>query len=79
VKGWNPIDPQVAGKLLDQVAHQATPEYQDQKLCQHDLCEVRHHRPDTGSHPGHLCRIGLDRILDGSAELIRMKNGKSEN
>ena len=32
VKGWNPIDPQVAGKLLDQVVHQAAPVYQDQKL-----------------------------------------------
>jgi DNA-binding NarL/FixJ family response regulator len=32
VKGWNPIDPQVAGKLLDQVAQQATPVYQDQKI-----------------------------------------------
>jgi DNA-binding NarL/FixJ family response regulator len=27
------------------------------KSCQHDLCEVRRHRPDTGSHPRHPCRI----------------------
>jgi len=32
VKGWNPIDPQVAGKLLDQVAHQSLSHQQDQKL-----------------------------------------------
>jgi len=32
VKGWNPIDPQVAGKILDQVAHQSSSPQQDQKL-----------------------------------------------
>ena len=32
VKGWNPIDPKVAGKILDQVTHQSTPPQQDQKL-----------------------------------------------
>lgn len=32
VKGWNPIDPQVAGKILDHVTHQASPSYPDQKL-----------------------------------------------
>ncbi len=31
-KGWNPIDPQVAGKLLDRVVHQTAPAVQDQKL-----------------------------------------------
>ncbi len=31
-KGWNPIDPQVAGKILDQVAHQDAPIVPDQKL-----------------------------------------------
>lgn len=31
-KGWNPIDPQVAGKILKQVAHQAAaPDLPDQK------------------------------------------------
>lgn len=35
VKGWNPIDPQVAGKLLDQVAHQSSSHQQDQKLISH--------------------------------------------
>jgi two-component system, NarL family, response regulator LiaR len=32
VKGWNPIDPQVAGKILDQVTHRPSPSYPDQKL-----------------------------------------------
>lgn len=32
VRGWNPIDPQIAGKILDHVAHQPTPPYPDQKL-----------------------------------------------
>lgn len=32
VKGWNPIDPQVAGKILARVAHQAALPQQDQKL-----------------------------------------------
>lgn len=32
VKGWNPIDPQVAGKILDHVTQQASPPYPDQKL-----------------------------------------------
>jgi DNA-binding NarL/FixJ family response regulator len=32
VKGWNPIDPQVAGKLLDQVARRSVPLQEDQKL-----------------------------------------------
>jgi DNA-binding NarL/FixJ family response regulator len=32
VKGWNPIDPQVAGKILDRVAHQAALPPQDQRL-----------------------------------------------
>ena len=32
VKGWNPIDPQVAGKLLDQVTHPPGISYEDQKL-----------------------------------------------
>lgn len=32
VKGWNPIDPQVAGKILDHVTHQAPPPYPDQKM-----------------------------------------------
>jgi DNA-binding NarL/FixJ family response regulator len=31
VMGWNPVDPKVAGKLLDRVAHQPAPAYQDQK------------------------------------------------
>lgn len=31
VKGWHPVDPKVAGKILDQVAHQPAPAYQDQK------------------------------------------------
>lgn len=35
VRGWNPIDPQVAGKLLDQVAHQSSSHQQDQKLISH--------------------------------------------
>ena len=32
VKGWNPIDPQVAGKLLERVAHQPKSALPDQKL-----------------------------------------------
>ena len=32
VKGWNPIDPQVAGKLLDHVTQQSSLPYPDQKL-----------------------------------------------
>jgi DNA-binding NarL/FixJ family response regulator len=32
MKGWNPIDPQVAGKILDHVAHQSVSSQQDQKL-----------------------------------------------
>lgn len=32
VKGWNPIDPQVAGKLLEHVTQQPPPSYPDQKL-----------------------------------------------
>lgn len=32
VKGWNPIDPQVAGKILDHVTQQPFPSYPDQKL-----------------------------------------------
>jgi DNA-binding NarL/FixJ family response regulator len=32
VKGWNPIDPQVAGKILDHVTHQPSLPYPDQKL-----------------------------------------------
>jgi DNA-binding NarL/FixJ family response regulator len=32
VKGWNPIDPQVAGKILSHVAHQPVSMHQDQKL-----------------------------------------------
>jgi DNA-binding NarL/FixJ family response regulator len=32
VKGWNPIDPQVAGKILEHVTHQSSPPYPDQKL-----------------------------------------------
>lgn len=32
VKGWNPIDPQVAGKILDQVTHQPSQPYPDQTL-----------------------------------------------
>jgi two-component system response regulator DegU len=32
VRGWNPIDPHVAGKILDHVAHQSSPPQQDQKL-----------------------------------------------
>jgi DNA-binding NarL/FixJ family response regulator len=32
MKGWNPIDPQVAGKILDHVAHQSVSPQQDQKL-----------------------------------------------
>jgi len=32
VRGWNPIDPQVAGKILDHVTHQSAPPQQDQKL-----------------------------------------------
>jgi DNA-binding NarL/FixJ family response regulator len=32
VKGWNPIDPQVAGKIFEQVARQTAPASQDQKL-----------------------------------------------
>lgn len=32
VKGWNPIDPQVAGKLLDHVANQPSAALPDQKL-----------------------------------------------
>lgn len=31
-KGWNPIDPQVAGKILNHVAHQPASKHQDQKL-----------------------------------------------
>ena len=32
MKGWNPIDPQVAGKILDHVSHQPSLAYADQKL-----------------------------------------------
>ena len=32
VKGWNPIDPQVAGKILDHVTRQPSLPYPDQKL-----------------------------------------------
>lgn len=32
VKGWNPIDPQVAGKILERVAHQPALNVPDQKL-----------------------------------------------
>lgn len=32
VKGWNPIDPQVAGRLLDHVANQPNSSLPDQKL-----------------------------------------------
>ena len=32
VKGWNPIYPQVAGKILDHVTQQSPPPYTDQKL-----------------------------------------------
>ena len=32
MKGWNPIDPQVAGKILNHVAHQSVPVQQDPKL-----------------------------------------------
>lgn len=32
VKGWNPIDPQVAGRLLDHVANQPSSALPDQKL-----------------------------------------------
>lgn len=32
VKGWNPIDPQVAGKILDLVTHQSSLPSVDQKL-----------------------------------------------
>jgi two-component system, NarL family, response regulator LiaR len=32
IKGWNPIDPQVAGKILNHVAHQPVSIHQDQKL-----------------------------------------------
>jgi DNA-binding NarL/FixJ family response regulator len=32
MKGWNPIDPQVTGKILDHVAHQSVSPQQDQKL-----------------------------------------------
>jgi DNA-binding NarL/FixJ family response regulator len=32
VKGWNPIDPQVAGKILERVASQPKPAAPDQKL-----------------------------------------------
>jgi DNA-binding NarL/FixJ family response regulator len=32
VKGWNPIDPQVAGKIFDRVAHQSSQPQRDQKL-----------------------------------------------
>jgi DNA-binding NarL/FixJ family response regulator len=32
MKGWNPIDPQVAGKILDRVANQAVSSLPDQKL-----------------------------------------------
>jgi DNA-binding NarL/FixJ family response regulator len=32
VKGWNPIDPQVAGKILDHVTQQPSLPYPDQKL-----------------------------------------------
>ncbi len=32
VKGWNPIDPQVAGKLFDRVANPSAPILPDQKL-----------------------------------------------
>ena len=32
VRGWNPIDPKVAGIILDRVAHQESTPQQDQKL-----------------------------------------------
>ena len=32
VKGWNPIDPQVAGKILEHVAHPSSLPQEDQKL-----------------------------------------------
>ena len=32
VKGWNPIDPQVAGKILDHVAYPSGISYEDQKV-----------------------------------------------
>lgn len=32
VKGWNPIDPQVAGKILEHITHQPTMNLPDQKL-----------------------------------------------
>lgn len=32
VKGWNPIDPQVAGKIFDHLTQRAAPVYEDQKL-----------------------------------------------
>ena len=32
VRGWNPIDPKVAGIILDRVAHQESQPQQDQKL-----------------------------------------------
>lgn len=32
VQGWNPIDPQVAGKIMAQVAHQSIPAQQDQQV-----------------------------------------------
>lgn len=32
MKGWNPIDPQVAGKILEHVAHQSARPQPDQKL-----------------------------------------------
>ena len=32
VKGWNPIDPQVAGKLLEHIAHPSSLPQEDQKL-----------------------------------------------
>lgn len=35
VKGWNPIDPQVAGKIIDHVTQQPSPPYPDQKLVSH--------------------------------------------
>jgi DNA-binding NarL/FixJ family response regulator len=31
-RGWNPIDPQVTGKILDHIAHQPAMPYPDQKL-----------------------------------------------
>ena len=35
VKGWNPIDPQVAGKIIDHVTQQPFLSYPDQKLISH--------------------------------------------